>query len=70
MVLTNLMNSTNPRTMNSTNPRTMTSKTGIKWTTISLRQKTRDELASYGVMGNSFEDVVQKLLQSWRENFD
>jgi len=50
------------------NSMTKNSENSEKWTTISIKQKTRDEIASYGTKDTSFEDILQNLLESWRKN--
>jgi len=40
----------------------------MKWTTISVKPETKDQLAELGTKNTSFEDILQILLQSWRNN--
>jgi len=37
-------------------------------TSIAIKKKTRNQLASIGTKDSTFDDILQKLLQEWRNN--
>jgi len=34
-----------------------------EWTTISLKRKTKDDLASLGIFGESFDNLIEKIVK-------
>ena len=40
----------------------------MKFTTISITKSTRDAVAAIGSKDQSFEEIVQALLEKWNEN--
>jgi len=39
----------------------------MEWTTISIKRKTRNALAKLGTKDTSFDDILQILLENWRQ---
>jgi len=40
----------------------------METTTISIRKQTREMLASLGTKDSTFDEIIQKLIESWRNN--
>jgi len=42
----------------------------VKYTTIAITKPTRDAVASVGSKDQSFEEIIQALLEKWNENVE